>query len=139
MARPLSAVLPVALQKFPVGLHRHEAVADAGGHIRRLRPERGHEDRGRRVGHRVDAGVLHRVIAAVMGDQPTLPELADDLDGLLEHLEPSVDRGPAMAQDVLVQSLARADPEDESPVEQELRGCGGLGQDRRVDPDAWGR
>ena len=26
-------------------------------------------------------------------------------------------------------------PKTNLPVEQELRGCGGLGQDRRVDPD----
>ena len=50
-----------------------------------------------------------------MGDQPALPELADHLDGLLEHLESGFDRRPAMAQDVLVQSLSRTDPEDELP------------------------
>ena len=37
------------------------------------------------------------------------------MDGLFEHLQPLVGLGPAVAQDVLVERLARADPEAEAP------------------------
>jgi hypothetical protein len=42
---------------------------------------------------------------------------ADDLDGLLEHVQPDVRRRPGIAEDVLVERLATADAEDEPAVE----------------------
>ena len=45
-----------------------------------------------------------------------LPQRADDLDRLLEHLQPHVGLGPAVAEDVLVERLAAADAEAEAAL-----------------------
>jgi len=116
-----------------VGGRGDEAVADAGGHVDRLRAEAGDEHRRRRRGEVVDAGVLDRVVAAVVAALAALPEGADDLDRLLEHLEAHVDLGPAGAGDVLVEGLAGPDAEVEAAVEQDGARRRGLGDDRRVD------
>src|SRR5215212_7272547 len=72
--------------------------------------------------------------AAAVADQPALPELAQHLDGLLQHLQAGVDPRPAVAEDVLVEVLAGADPEQEPALEHEGGGGRRLGQDGRVDP-----
>jgi hypothetical protein len=38
---------------------------------------------------------------------------------------------------MLVQGLTGTDPEDEPAVQEKLRGCCGLGQDRWMNPDRW--
>ena len=117
------------------GRGRREAVADPGGERDRLRPEAGDEDLRQRLRQVVDAGVLDRVVLAVVALLPALPERADDLDGLLEHLQPHVGLGPAVAEDVLVERFAAADAEREPPVVQDAAGRRGLSDDRRMDPD----
>jgi hypothetical protein len=48
------------------------------------------------------------------------PELADNGDGFLEHLQSNVRRGPAVTEDLLVERLAAPDAEAETALEQEL-------------------
>jgi hypothetical protein len=62
-------------------------------------------------------------------------ERADHLDRLLEHLEPFVRPRPPVAEHVLVEILAGPDAEEEAAVHQRLRGCRGVRDDRRVQPD----
>jgi hypothetical protein len=68
-----------------------------------------------------------------------LPEQPDEFDGLLQHRLPLPHRGPAIAEDVLVEPLTRADAEEEAALEHV--GCGGgrLRDQRRVDADQWAR
>ena len=76
--------------------------------------------------------------AAVAG-RIAAPESANDLDRLLEHLQPHVGLWPAVAEDVLVERLAAADAEGEVAVEQDLRGGRGLGDHGGVDADGRAR
>ena len=52
---------------------------------------------------------------------------------------PDLPLGPALAEDVLVEPLARAHAEEEPTRHQGGCRCGGLGDDRRVDPDRGAR
>ena len=54
------------------------------------------------------------VVLAAVRLLAALPEQADDLDRLLEHLEALVGQRPAVAEDVLVEVLAAADAEEEA-------------------------
>ena len=73
-------------------------------------------------------------MASAVAPRATLPECSDHLDGLLEHLQALVDRGPAVAEDVLVEGLAAPEAEGEAALQQDRR-CGGrLSDDRRMDP-----
>jgi hypothetical protein len=63
------------------------------------------------------------------------PQRPHDLDRLLEHLVPDVSRRPATADDVLVEVLARPDPEAETPGAHRCDRCRLLGHDRRVVAD----
>ena len=73
--------------------------------------------RHRLVGQRVDARVLARCSACRGAVSLALPQLAHDLDGLLEHLQPYVGLRPRVAEDVLVERLAGADAEHEPAVQ----------------------
>src|SRR5690606_7438401 len=88
-------------------------VADPPGERDRLRPEPGDVD-GRRLRRpRVDPGTIHRVVAATVGDELAAPQRPDDVDRLLQHLQPYPGGGPHVTEDVLVERLSRADPEHE--------------------------
>ena len=67
-----------------------------------------------------------------MGDQSAFPQLADHADRLLEHLEPFLVAGPPVAQDVLVQILARPHAEEEAAGHELRARRGRLRDDRRV-------
>ena len=58
----------------------------------------------------VDAGVLDLEVPSVMVDLLAGPQLADDLDRLLEHLLADVDGRPLRTHDVLVERLAGPEP-----------------------------
>src|SRR5919112_1210327 len=131
----LAALGDVAVQSFLVGCGGDVAVADAGGQADRLGPQGRDQHRRRAVRQGVDAGVLDLIEAAVMADEAALPELAHDLHGLFEHLQAGVDPGPAVAEDVLVEVLAAADPEPEAALQGQGGGGRGLGEDGRVDAD----
>src|SRR5205085_5112680 len=78
---------------------------------------------------------LDLVELAVVIDGVACPQLADHLDGFLEHREAHVRRWPAVAEDVLVERLTAADPEEEPTVTQQ-GGCrGGLGEYGGMDAD----
>ena len=97
------------------------AVADPGGKLDGLGTEAGHDDR-RRLGRRVEQpGVLDLVEVAPVVDGLARPQPADDLDRLLEHRQPHLGWRPAMAEDVLVERLARADAEEEPAVRTAAR------------------
>jgi hypothetical protein len=130
--RTLAALGAVEIDGLLVGRGGAEAVADAGGELDRLGAEAGDEDRRRLVGQVVDARVLDRVVRPAMAVLAALPQRADDLDGLLEHLQAHVGLRPAVAEDVLVERLPAADAEVEAPFEQDGARGGGLGDDRRV-------
>ena len=50
--------------------------------------------------------MLKPVVTATVIPDPSLPEQANDLYGLLEHFKPLVCLGPAVPENVLVQRLA---------------------------------
>jgi hypothetical protein len=79
-------------------------------------------------------GVSDGEVPALMAPHLARPELADHVQGLLEHLRANRPVGPRLAQDVLVEAFARPDAEEEPPGQQGRGGGGGLGDDRRVDP-----
>ena len=72
-----------------------------------------------------------------IGHRVAVPERADDLDRLLEHLVAHAGDGPPSADDVFVQVLARAEPEGEPTVGEQLHrrrllrdDCGVIAPDR---------
>ena len=73
-------------------------------------------------------------MAPAMTLQAAFPQQANDVDRLFQHLLPNGCRGPSAADDMLVQVLARAEPEKEPPVEHERHCRGSLRDDRRVNP-----
>jgi len=135
----LAAALAEAVDGVLVRRRRDEAVADARCDVDRLRPEARDVDRRRLVRQREDASVLDRVVSTAMAERIAAPESAHDLDRLLEHLQPHVRLGPAVAENVLVERLAGADAEGEAAVEQDLRGGRGLGDYGGVDADGRAR
>lgn len=98
------------------------------GEPRGLRAEPGDEYRRRLVGDRVDAGILYRVVLSVVALRAAFPEEPHHLDRLFEHLQAHVGRGPAVAQDMLVQVLAGADAEVKPAFEHHGGGGSGLGE-----------
>lgn len=70
-----------------------------------------------------------------MGDVVARPQFANDLGGLLQHLQPGAGRRPPVAQDVFVQRLSAAETETELALpHQHSARRGGLGDDRRMGP-----
>ena len=94
---------------------------------------------GRSIRRVEELGVLHFVEVAAMVDGFTGPQRADDVDRFFEHASPRRRGRPAVAEDMLVEGLAGADTEEEPIVEEQRRGRGGLGDDRRVDADGRAR
>ena len=95
--RPFAAAVAVLPHRLLVRLGETSASpAD-----RRARPpsaRRGDGDRDRLLGERVELRVVDRVVLAAVRLLAALPEQADHLDRLLEHLDPLVGRGPAVAE-----------------------------------------
>ena len=114
---------------------RDEGVSGPAGE--RGRPLLGGRDGDGRqlVRERVQAGLLEPVVLAVVALVAALPEQSDNFDRLFEHLEPHVPGRPAVAEDVLVQVLARADAEEEAPRHHGRGRRGRLGDDRRMRAD----
>jgi hypothetical protein len=72
-------------------------------------------------------------VLAAVAYELTGPQLANDLDRLLQHLEPYVDLGPSVTEDVLVQCLARSHAKAEPAWQQRGGRGGGLRDDRWMD------
>src|SRR5436190_446765 len=83
------------------------------GDLRALLAADGEHDRRRRLRPRIESRVLHDVMAPAMTLQAAFPQQANDVDRLFQHLLPNGCRGPSAADDMLVQVLARAEPEKE--------------------------
>jgi hypothetical protein len=132
---PLAAVPVEALDQVPVGRDVHERVPDAARELGGERLHRGYRDLDRLVREVEDAGVLDRVVLAAVRLVAALPEQPHHLDRLLQHLEPLVGRRPLVAQDVLVEVLARAHAEEEPARHQTRARRGRVGHDRWMDAD----
>jgi hypothetical protein len=65
----------------------------------------------------------------------SFPELPDQLDRFLEHLEPDARRRPAIPVNVLVQILTRPDSQEEPALEHRPDGRRSLSDDRRMHTD----
>lgn len=90
----------------------------------------------RRTGEQLS--LFHGVVGAVVLDRVAFPQLADDADGLLQHLSAYVGAGPVDAGDVLVETLPGADAQEEAAVEHHCGGGGGVGDDCRMHADEGG-
>jgi hypothetical protein len=69
-----------------------------------------------RVGQTEDARVVHRKEVALVAHVAALPEVVDDLNGLLEHQVTDVRGRPAFADNVLIEVLASTEAERESII-----------------------
>ena len=107
-----------------------------------IRQRREHVDRalaGHRGGDRdgclgdvPDPGGVHLEVFALPVDELPGEQLANDLDGLFEHLLAPRHRRPAPADHVFVEVLAAAHPESEPSVGEDLQRGGLLRDDRGV-------
>jgi hypothetical protein len=129
------AATPEGLHEPGVRLGGHEAVPDPAGQLGGLRAAGRDQDRRRRLGKRVEPGVVDLVVAAAEVLEAAFPEAPDDRHRLLEHLVPHVGRRPLRAGHVLVQVLARADAEPEPARHHRGDRRRGLGHDRGMDPE----
>ena len=129
----LAARLLKCLDRALLGRHAHQPVADAARQLGGLAAGGGHVDERELLGQRVDAGVVDRIEAAFVTLHAALPQLADDLHGLLQHGEADVGRRPVVTEDVLVEVLAGAHAEEEASRHHRRRRGRGLGDHRGVD------
>src|SRR5690606_27218964 len=102
-----------------------------GGHG----PGRGDEDRRRLIGETVYPRAIDGVELALEVSFVTLPEVADDIDGFRQHAQPRWRCGPGVAEDVFVEVLAGAHPEEEPAGRHRPDGRCCLGDDRGMDAD----
>ncbi len=123
-----------ALHDRAVGRRCTETVADASSEFCRAGTTRRNDDGRGILGKGVQAGVLNGVVAAMVAPVSPLPQQANHLDRLLQHAGPHLPFRPSVSQDVLIESLARADAEEEAPRHHRRGGPGRLGNDRRMDP-----
>ncbi len=121
-----------ALTSSRVGFDGDQVLGERGERVDRLvsrhRNAQWHGD----FGHVPDAGRVHLEVLALPVHQVALQQLPNDPDRLGQHVLAPLDRRPAATHDVLVEILAAAEPECESPVGEDLQRRGLLGHDRRV-------
>lgn len=105
-----------------VGFDRDHVIAEGSERLDRFAA--GHRDADLDAGIRdvpdpcgVDAEVL-----AVVRHELSRVQFADDLDRLGEHRLTRVDARPPFTHDVLIEVLARSEPEEEPPLAQDLQG-----------------
>src|SRR5215212_2664784 len=138
-ARPLLELLHQHLYLLGSGADRDDAVAELAGPAALYGSGGGDVDRGRRIRHGVQLRALHRyVLPAVLDDLPR-EEPADDLDGLHKYAQTGRRLRPVIPHDVLVQRLARAEPQPEAPRVHRLQRRRTLRDDGRMVAEAgWG-
>ena len=107
VARSFAPVAAEDIDHLGVRSGADEAVTDPAGQLGRFGPRGGDHDRWGLVGKAVKAGGVTAVVLAVVGHVVPGEQLPDHRHRLFEHPEPDSDRGPVIAQDVLVQVLAR--------------------------------
>src|SRR5579875_747671 len=124
LSRALPPCLTVALDGVGAGAHVDVAVPDLGRQADGPGAEARDVDGKGGLGPRVEAGVLHRVVVATVAEPLSAPQAPHDLHRLGQHLLALGGRGPAVAQDVLVQGLAAAHAQREAALQHERgRGC----------------
>ena len=113
-AGPLLELLHQVLYLLVGGADGDDAVAELARPAALYGTRCGDVDRGRRIRHGVEPRALELyVLAAVLDDLPR-EEPADDLDGLHQDAQAGRGLGPVIADDVLVQRLARPESEPEA-------------------------
>src|SRR5215208_1674794 len=111
------------------------AVPNTGCDLDRLGAEGRDVDGRRLVWQRVEAGVLHGVVLAVVPLVGALPQQPYHLNRLFHHLQPHVGWWPVVPEYVLVEVLTAADPKPEATLHHRRRSRCGLGDYGRVDAD----
>src|SRR4030095_1953844 len=107
-------LLAVFAEELLVRLGTDHAVAVLGRDLRAPGPAHRDHDR-RRLGRQgIDACVFQRVVRAAIALKASLPELADDLNGLDQPCLADLGLGPSLSDDVLVEVLACPDAEKEA-------------------------
>src|SRR5215208_1767661 len=109
------------------------AIPDPSCDLNRLGAEGRDVDGRRLLRQRVQAGVLHSVVFAVVLLVGALPQQPDHLHRLFHHLKPHLGRGPVVPEYVLVEVLSAADAEPEATLHHRRRSRRGLGDYRWVD------
>src|SRR5829696_8798870 len=132
---PLAAALGELLGGFRAGRREHQAVPDPSRELSCRLASRGDHHRRRRVRDGVEARIGHPVSGPAVGHQLAGPQLADDLDGLLEDVEPVAGRRPAVAEYVLVEVFPGPDAKEEAALHHHRGGGARVGDDRRVHPN----
>jgi hypothetical protein len=89
-----AARCPVLLVQLGLGLGADEEVAEVGGDRAGRRPGPRDADPDRLLGQVVELGADGVEVRAAVGAVAAVPQLADDLDRLAQHLVPDVDRRP---------------------------------------------
>jgi hypothetical protein len=118
-----------------LGLDRDHDVGLAAGERTGLGAGDGDADLDPLLGAIPEARGLEVVVVAVPADRLAVrrvEEGADHVDRLREHRVAGTDRGPAFADHVLVEVLARSEPETEAAAGEDLHRRRLLGDDRRV-------
>ena len=134
-ARLLRALLEALDQHLDLVVRRadgDQAIAGSAGALGLDRSRGGDVDRRRGVRQGVEPGAFDVEMLRAVLDDLAGEELLDDLDRLGQPLEPDRRFRPVVADDVLVQRLARAEPEVEPAREHRFECRGGLGDDGRV-------
>ena len=136
-ARPSSNLLPEHRDLLVGGADRDDPVGELAGLLGVDRPGGRDVDRARgALGERVELGALEREVLALVLDDVAGEQLVDDLDRLEHHRAADADLRPVAADDVLVERLARAEPEPEAAREHGPERRGRVGDDRRVVAEA---
>ena len=135
VARPVSARSDVRVDELAVWRGADEPVPETRRELGGLGRRGRHDHVDRIARKRVDACVLDAIVLPLEAAGLAAPEQSHDLDGLFEHLEPLAGGGPAVAEDMLVEVLARPHTEEESPRHHVGGRRRRLGHDCGVDPD----
>ncbi|CAM5734228.1 hypothetical protein SFUMM280S_05052 [Streptomyces fumanus] len=107
-----AAAVPVeGVQQLRLRLGGDHQVGQFARELRRPLAGDGDPDRRGAVRQVPQLGGLHVEVGAVVGDVTAVEQRPDDLHGLPEHLVPHVHGRPAAAHHVLVEVLARAQPQ----------------------------
>src|SRR5215208_3113998 len=131
----LASLLDKVVEEIRFRGGAYVAVPDPGCDLDRLGAEGRDVDGRRLLRQRVEAGVLHGVVLAVVPLVAAIPQQPYHLHRLFHHLKPHVGRGPVVPEYVLVEVLAAAEAEPEAILHHRRRSRRGLGDYRRVDAD----
>jgi hypothetical protein len=134
--RPAALVrLPELVDQVGIRLGGDDAVTEAGGELHRLRAAGREGNRHRSLGQVEHSGVLDCEVRTTVVDVAALPQQADDLDGLGQHLVTHGRGRPPPPDDVLVEPLAGPQPQGEAPVARQAHRRRLLGDDCGVVAD----